>query len=198
MIAGFIDAAVAFLKAVNAILSLVPGLVWAVAVFILIVWGGAMHHERDTARGERDVALAQLNDLVVKVVAQKKEARLLFEKLTAQVKQLQQLINDAHQAQEKKDANNLATVTRLSRELDAVQLRDPGARRGGGGAGTTGGAAPTAGDRPANAGEGGGVLSEEASRFLRGIVLEADTVNVAYESCRADAVNVRQSSSPAR
>jgi hypothetical protein len=201
MMAGFIDAIVAFLKAVNAVLSVVPGLMWGVAVLVLFLWGGAMHHERNEARGERDVAVAQLDSLIKKVVAQKLEARLLFEKLTAEVKQLQARLNDAQKAQEKKDANNKATIDAQARRLaDAAaahggQLRDPnGCGRGGASPEGQGGAAAGTGEE--HRAEAGGLLSAQLSRLLGKLTREADDINAAYESCRADAVNVRQALEP--
>jgi hypothetical protein len=201
VIAGFIDAIVAFLKALNAVLSVVPGLVWGVAVLVLFLWGGAMHHERDEARGERDVAVKQLDSLIKKVVAQKLEARLLLEKLTAEVKQLQARLIDAQKAQEKKDANNQAVIDAQARRLaDAAaahggQLRDPnGCGRGGASPEGQGGAAAGTGEE--HRAEAGGLLSAQLSRLLGKLTREADNINAAYESCRADAVNVRQALEP--
>jgi hypothetical protein len=105
-----------------------------------------MHHERDSAVSERNVVKAMYEQLTVKVIRQKNEAAALLKKLTAERDALQIKVNDAHNAQEKKDANAATVIDDLSRKLLAAgRLRDPRAGRGSGGAGAQGNAAAVAG-----------------------------------------------------
>lgn len=97
-----------------------------------------------------------------------------------------------------KDADHETTVNDLSERLrhlagPAGRLRDPHATAGcrSGGGGTTGAAVSTAIDRPENTTEAGGLLSAELSGLLQRLTQEADDINVAYASCRADAYTVR-------
>jgi hypothetical protein len=199
MIPGAIfDAVVGFLRSINAVLSVVPALVWAFLLAGAALYASLMHHERDSAVSEKNVIQASYEQLTAKVIRQKMEAAALLKKLTAERDALQARINEGHNAQEKKDANNVATVDRLSRQLASVQLRDPGARPRDCRAGPQGNAATTSGDRAADDAAGGGVLSDEATRFLRSFAREADDINAAYESARADALICRaaQGASP--
>jgi hypothetical protein len=186
------DAVSGFLRSINAVLSIVPGLVWAIFLVIAMLYGSLMHHERDSAVSAKNVIQASYEQLTAKVIRQKIEAADLLKKLTAARDALQARINEGHNAQEKKDANNAATVDSLSRQLASVQLRDPGTRPRDCRADPQGNAPTPTGDRRADDAAGGGILSEEASRFLRSFAREADDINAAYESARADALICRQ------
>ena len=77
----------------------------------------------------------------------------------------------------------------------AGRLRDPnaaaaGCRSGGAGASTTdpGLADPDAAD----AAEAGGLFSAGATELLQRLTREADAINAAFASCRADALSVRE------
>lgn len=99
--------------------------------------------------------------------------------------------------QEQKDATNQKTIADLSERLrrlaDPVgRLRDPNAPGcGNGGGSPPGEVAPAPGDRPADQPEAGGLLSAELGGLLQRITREADDINAAYASCRADAFAVR-------
>jgi hypothetical protein len=192
------DAVIGFLRSINAVLSVVPALVWALVLAGAALYGSLMHHERDSAVSAKNVIQASYEQLTAKVIRQKIEAADLLKKLTAERDALQARINEGHNAQEKKDANNQATVDRLSRQLASVQLRDPGARSRDCRASPQGDAAAPTGNRAADDAAGGGVLSDEATRFLRSFAREADDINAAYESARADALICRaaQGASP--
>lgn len=191
------DAVAGIARTVNAVLSFIPALVWAIALGLSMLYGSLMHHERDHAVAEKNVIVATYEQLVAKVVLQKKEARELLEKLTAEVAAAQAKLNDARKAQEKKDAENERTIAAQARRLvDAAaahggQLRDP---NGPGGCraspeGQGGAAAGAGGKDPA---EAGGLLSKQLSGLLARLTGEADDINAAYASCRADAVEVRR------
>ena len=108
-------------------------------------------------------------------------------------KALQTLKND----QELKDATHQKTVASLSDRLRTLsdpsgRLRDPHARGcGPSGSGTPSETAPALSDRPADPAEADGLLSADLSGLLRQLTREADDINVAYASCRADAYAVR-------
>jgi hypothetical protein len=99
---------------------------------------------------------------------------------------------------EKQDVENKSTIAALAVRLraaagPAARLRDPHAAGCGGG----GGGAPAA--DPARAGGGAadgatdaGLLSKELTEFLLSQAADADQVNLAYISCRADALTMRQ------
>jgi hypothetical protein len=151
-----------------------------------------MHHERDSAVSAKNVIQASYEQLTAKVIRQKIEAAACSRNSPPSATRCRLRINEGHNAQEKKDANNAATVDSLSRQLASVQLRDPGARPRDCRAGPQGNAPTPTGDRRADDAAGGGILSEEASRFLRSFAREADDINAAYESARADALICRQ------
>lgn len=112
----------------------------------------------------------------------------------------EQALQTAKNTQELKDANHQKTVESLSDRLRALahssgRLRDPysvqAAGCGAGGGSTPGEAAPAPGGRPGDPAEAGGLLSAELGGLLQRLTREADDINVAYTSCRADAYAVR-------
>ena len=120
---------------------------------------------------------------------------------TAKVNTATKALNDFKADRELQDAKNKITVVGLERRLAALagptgRLRDPnaladaGCGRGGGGAP---GAAPAgAGDRAGNDADGAGLLSKELSGLLLRQSKIADAINLAYASCRPDAINLRE------
>lgn len=111
---------------------------------------------------------------------------------------LQSALSNALAAQERKDDEGQKTVARLEnnlrsmRALSGGRMLDPnatGCRSGGQDAnGKDSGAAIGGGG---NAAEARGLLSTELTRLLDKLTREADDINVAYASCRADAVTIR-------
>lgn len=106
-------------------------------------------------------------------------------------------LNEAKNNQELKDATHTQTIARLSDRLrlaagPAGRLRDPNATPcGRSGGGPEGSPAATANAGAANAPEAGGLLSAELAGLLQQLTREADDINAAYASCRADAYTVR-------
>lgn len=134
----------------------------------------------------------------LKIEAQKKEAATLLAKETAKVVATERALQDFKNRQEVKDAGNKKTVDNLSARLRSLvgrdgRLRDPhtDSGRGGGGSGPRGSGSPGPDNRPDNGTETSGILSAELTELLQRLTLEADEINAAYISCRADAEAVR-------
>lgn len=129
--------------------------------------------------------------------AQKKEATQKLADETAKVAAAEKALNDFKSQQEIKDATNQKTAAGLSARLrdaagPAGRLRDPHAAGcGGGGGGAQSAAATGADDSPADRAQAGGLLSAQLTRLLQQLAAEADGINLAYRSCRADAWSMR-------
>jgi hypothetical protein len=99
--------------------------------------------------------------------------------------------------QELKDADHQKTVADLSSRLrtlagPAGRLRDPQAFGcGAGGSGSPGAVAPAPGVGADGGAQAGGLLSKPLTELLFRLTREADDINNAYASCRADAYTVR-------
>lgn len=192
------DAVAGFARAVNAILSVIPALVWAIALALALGYSTVMHHERDTAVSARNVVKAMYEQLTTKVIRQKNEAAALLKKLTAERDALQVQLNTATEAQRKKDAENAKTIADQKRRLADLnaagggRLRDPNAGRGCSCPGAQGATEAPAASGAGHPAEAGGLLSKELSGLLLRLTGEADDINAAYESARADALICRQ------
>jgi multidrug efflux pump subunit AcrA (membrane-fusion protein) len=195
-----------FCTILNGMCAIVPPLAWACIVALCLGHGAIVTHQRNGARAERDQVKTALDTLSRQVVAQKREASEKLAKLTAERDQAQAMLNDARRAQEIKDGNNQAAVDKARRDLRAAvaaggeRLRDPwaeSARCGGGGAGADGGPGAGAGPGARDGAQTGGLLSAELTRRLDQRQLEADTINIAYATCRADVYRVRGLAVPA-
>ena len=131
-----------------------------------------------------------------KIEIQKKEAADALKKETAKVVAAERALQNFKNIQEVKDAGNKKITENLAARLRDIagptgRLRDPNAR-GWFGSGAPNSAAPTGTDnRPDNGAEAPGLLSTELTRFLQQKLIEADEINLAYISCRADAEAMR-------
>lgn len=148
---------------------------------------------------QQDIGEARATERFTEATArQKAEAARVLAVEVAKVAAAQAALQEFKNQQEIKDAGNQKTVVALSARLrdlagPAGRLRDPhasGCRRGGGDAPTA--AAPAPGDRADDATEAGGLLSEQLTGLLQARFREADEINTAYISCRADAYSVRR------
>lgn len=131
-----------------------------------------------------------------RIEAQKKGAAATLAKETAKVVATERALQDFKNRQEVKDAGNKKTVDNLTARLRDLaghsgRLRDPNAGRGGGSSGADGTAPAAPGDSADNGTEAAGILSTELTEFLQRLTLEADEINTAYISCRADAEAMR-------
>ncbi len=116
---------------------------------------------------------------------------------TTRVLNLERALTDAHNLQEEKDADAqriLAAERRKLRDMSraggGAGLRDPHASSGSCGA-TSSGAAPSDPGGAEDPAEARGLLSGPLEQLLLELTDEADEINRAYASCRADAVSVR-------
>ena len=160
-----------------------------VALLVLLFFGEQYIEGRgyDRAKAEDQAAANQL-----KAAAAAKLANAIVNTRAAE-----QALQDFKNTQDLKDADYGKIVSDLSYRLrhaagPAGRLRDPHAAGcGGGSGGATGQTSAATGGGAANPAEAGGLLSTDLSGLLQRLQLEADTINVAYASCRADTYTVR-------
>lgn len=131
-----------------------------------------------------------------KIETQKKKAAAVLSKETAKVVAAERALQNFKNQQEVQDAQNKKITDNLTARLRALagsggRLLDPHAGRGPGGGSAPGAAAAGPGDSRDHGAEAGGVLSAELTGLLQRLTVEADAVNLAYISCRADAESVR-------
>jgi len=130
--------------------------------------------------------------------AQKREASEVLATEIAKTRAAEESLRTFKLNQDNKDAQAQNTIAALSgrvRQLagPAGRLRDPNAQGcGGSGSGAQGEAATPAPDRPGDGAEAGGLLSAELTGLLQRLASEADAINTAYASCRADTLQVRE------
>ena len=111
----------------------------------------------------------------------------------------EQALLQAKNTQELKDATHRKTIDSLSDRLRTLavnqRLRDPHAAQapgcGAGHSSPAGDAATAPGGRAADPAQACGILSAELAEVLQRLTREADDINLAYASCRADAYTVR-------
>jgi hypothetical protein len=132
---------------------------------------------------------------------QKLEAGTALARETGKTRAAEQTLQAFKNQQEIDDAKNKRVVGALADQLRAAaagaagRLRDPNASPAGcgRGGGSAKGADPArAGGGAANVAQTGGLFSKEASGLFQQLTREADEVNVAYISCRADSFTVRE------
>lgn len=129
---------------------------------------------------------------------QKDEAAMLLIAESTKAEVAERALNDFKTNQELKDAANKNTVAGLENRLRyaagaAGRLRDPnttGCRGGGGGSKSVDPASADLGAE--DTAEAGGLFSVGATALLQRLTREADDINIAYASCRADAMNMRK------
>ena len=146
-----------------------------------------------------------------KISRLKTEATTQLAQETERVLLIEQALHQSKNNQDLKDDQNRQTIDGLSARLralagpagpagptgSAVRLRDPNFQAGaaqcrGGGDRSPGDPAAAAAAGATDRSEAGGLLSEQLSELLQRLAREADDINAAYASCRADAYTVRQ------
>lgn len=151
-------------------------------------------HQRDI--GEQ-VATVRYETVITE---QKEVAQRTLAKVTADVRAKEKALTDFKNTQEIKDAKARKIVADLSTRLRdnagvTGRLRDPQAAGCGGGSDNPDDLnPPNAIARAGNQPETGGLFSAGASQLLSRLTHEADEINLAFGSCKADAISIRQTS----
>ena len=131
------------------------------------------------------------------ISAKKAEAAATLASETAKTRAIEASLQELKNHQEIEDASHKKIEADLSVRLrtlagPAARLRDPNQTGcGGGGGGATSQAATGAGDSANDPAQAGRLLSTQLSGLLQRLQFEADTINDAYASCRADSYGVR-------
>ena len=129
---------------------------------------------------------------IAAIEKQKIEAAATLKVLTEQVRAKEKALSDFTNSRNENDATNEGAIAVLADKLHASRLLyDPHAT---GCSGAASSSQTTSGAQVggSNATQAGGLVSEEFSGLLTRLTLEADTINAAYISCRADAYEVRK------
>lgn len=151
------------------------GYKWLACFLFLAAFGGYMEY-----RGYQNAE--------AKFTQEASDAKIESDKIA---KDLQGKLDAAKNTQELKDVDHEKTVAALSAELRrsagaAARLRDPHAA-----ACPAGAVAIAPGAGPDDGAQAGGLLSAELTELLQRLTREADDINNAYASCRADSISVR-------
>jgi hypothetical protein len=187
------------LKGANAVLSVIPALVWTIALGQVFAWGLLMHHERDAVVKAKNEAIGAKQQIEGQLAQQKADAAKLLADLTAQRNAAQTQLDSAHAAQEadsekrRNDSKAASQALANAASKHGGRLRDPystGCRCSGASAQSQPAAAAASSEgHPA---DGSGLLSEQLTIFLREQARLADQINDAYAACRADSLSVRK------
>jgi hypothetical protein len=165
---------------------------WGLAVAALLA--GAYALERHIEQRGYARAAAEYTAAIQKLQA---EAATTLATETAKTRSAERALATAKNNQDLKDATHQKTIAGLSDRLrsaagPAGRLRDPNATQCGGSGGSPPGDPATAtAAGPTDGGEAGGLLSGPLTELLQRLVRDADDINAAYASCRADAYTLR-------
>lgn len=118
----------------------------------------------------------------------KAEAAEKLKTETDKVTAIEANLRDFKDIQEFTDATNEKAVSILADKLHASRLRDPNAV---GCRSAEAKDSTPADNRPTDGAEAGRVLSAQLTGLLAKLTREADEVNLAYISCRADSADIR-------
>lgn len=181
----------AALQVAARICNAIPGALWACGLLVAaFFWWSAAR--------DRDITKAALSDLQAALANQKIETGKLLANETAAVLRLERELQTALGNQEKTDATNKRKIDALGADLrkhsrvgGGSGLRDPFAERGGSSCTPQSQTVSSAEGGAGNATPTSGLLSAELEGFLLSRFGEADAINAAYISCRADALNLR-------
>ena len=172
-----------------------------IGAFVTLFWLGAsvwMYGSSQYAKGAESVRMTYAHA----IDTQKIEAAKTLAIETEKTQTLTDTLYTAKNQQELQDAKHKSVTDTLTRDLRAAagpggRLRDPNAAGCGRGSDSApGDVASAASDRADDGAEAGGFLSIELTALLSRLGAEADAVNLAYTSCRADAYSVRGEALP--
>ena len=172
-----------------------------IGAVVTLFWLGAsvwMYGSSQYAKGAESVRMTYAHA----IDTQKIEAAKTLAIETEKTQTLTDALYTAKNQQELQDAKHKTTIDTLARDLRAAagpggRLRDPNAAGCGRSSDSaTGDVAATSGNRADDGANGGGLLSIELTSLLSRLGAEADAINDAYTSCRADAYSVRVEALP--
>jgi len=175
------------MSAVTSLLGLIPGWLYAALLAASVVTNGVTMMKLSVER----VAHGALKTAVAE---QKAQAAQLLAAETERVRLAEQALQNTLNTQNAKDTKNAITIETLRQRLvaaAAIGLRDPHAI-GPSGQSTNGAATAPPGDSVGDTAQAAGLLSTKLVGLLQSLTLDADRINAAYASCRADALAVRQ------
>jgi hypothetical protein len=191
-------ALIGIVRAINAVLSVIPGLAWAITLLMALSWGGLMHHERDAAIKDKNEAIGAKQQIEGALAQQKKEAAAKLADATAKAKALEAKLAEADARQEieseKRRMDSKAASVALAADAarNGGRLRDPNAAGcRGSGRGPESQAAASPAPDPDGGGEASGLLSEPLTRLLQRVTDEAQGINDAYAVCRARTLTIQ-------
>lgn len=164
------------------------GVMWAILIGVVVIG----YNVRISAAERAGYAQAE-SVYRLKLARQTADAqqRLIAEQDL--VRETERALRAARAQQEVKDATNQKELAALSNQLrallnDAGQLRDPNAAPERCGGAAPGQPAAVASGSADDGAQTGGLLSPQLTGLLQRLTEEADAINVAYISCRADAI----------
>lgn len=168
--------------------ALTAKVVWGLVVAVALAGAGAWA-ARAYYQPQLEASQSALQRLAGAVEEQQRQAAAKLAQLTDERDQIQNKLNAASAAQEKKDADAQKQIAALAADSRGQPMRvrldacNPGAGGGSGRAQAQGAqlAAPGSAD-PAQA---YGVLPDRNAQSLIGLMEEAEQINAAYSSCRA-------------
>lgn len=153
-----------------------------VALCLILAGAAFLSHKRSLS------LITELATVRAEVALQNERAELLLADLIAERDSKQAALQALHEAQERKDADAQLEIARLNRELEQRPIRvryvTTSASRAGGG-GSSYPSDTNFQDSPGDGAETNGVLPEQNARRLRKVIAEAEQINAAYASCRA-------------
>lgn len=158
---------------------MVQKLTWLLVAALLAAAGWYVHD--NALRKEREKWQTRL-------FKQETEANALLETERDKREAVEKSMAEVLREQEGKDHENTLKIVDLRQQLRDARLRNAAAATDKGGVDKVSADQPDPGDRGEDTAEGVGLFSE----LLAETLFEADAINVAYASCRADAIAVRK------
>jgi hypothetical protein len=161
-----------------------------IIALIAALWGALAVHDRNIRLDERTKVVGEYNQ---KIAEQKAAAQVSLDAETAKASAASTALKEIKDVQENTDVINAKTIELLAGKLNALRLRSgtQAGLGGGSGGGTQGSITAAASAGSADPAPSTGVLSDATVEFLLSQSKQADTINIAYISCRADALAVR-------
>jgi len=159
----------------------------ASALVLLLSWS------TDHYRSKATIATKDLQSLQADVREQNRNAQKTLDRLTTERDTAQAALNRNRQQQEKTDESTKLEIARLGDELKRrpvrVRIVTTTPACGSGGGSSEGQPAPAINSGAADPTQTYGLLPQGNSERLGAVIAEAETINAAYASCRAQLFN---------